>query len=286
MKAKKFIVLLLVLCCFAIVGCDNSTTQFVQTNYGVYDFYYKNLVSCQNSIKQDVSSVEIDASDKNKIDLVLNSLNSNLYEEMAIVASVECYGVVSNPKEIIISSGDVFITVELQQNKNYVCKISDNQNEYNYSFNIVKDGVSNQYTVKYSKNISDVNYNCTANVYFDNKISHLSIDVESYSNSGVKISTYKDFYALNNNNSAFKCNLVLGESNSRSIYAIDTYREIFAYKTKISNCDEINNQIDVNNLTKNGLVTSNDNDESGYIIDFNFENDKPDLEKFGDFVSW
>lgn len=286
MKSKKLFVLLLIFCCFAFIGCDNITTQFVQTNYGIYDFYFKNMVSCQNSINDDISSVNINADDKTKINLVLDNLKSTIYEEMAILASIECYGTMSNPKEIIISSNDVFISVELQQNKNYVCNMTVGESEYNYSFNITKDGVSNVYSVKYSKTISDENYSCTANVYFDKQISRISVNVESYSNSGSKISTFKDFYALKNNNSALKINLVLGESNNRSIYAIDTYREIFAFKTKISNCNSIQNTIDINNLTMNQLIVSNENDNSGYIIDFNFENENPVLQKFGDFVLW
>ena len=295
MKKKLLSVLMCVFCALMLVGCGGGKmSQFVETNKSIYDFYETQLTKVQNYALGEVSSLNAPAEDLTKINYALNGMNILLLEEMAIMASIECYNQEQNPREIYISylNGTGIISV-YQDSREFVCKITVGSTEVaSYTFTISKD--TEEYVLTYKKLVYEEDKVCTAKVFYDQEVSHLYVAINSYntdnssqnSGYGMVLETYKDFYALDKNYNAFRYTGVQGSDNTKSIYVANYYDEIGRYSLKVSKVDNVDAKIDTNRINWDQFSTSQTTEKAGYIAIYDSATTGYNLESFGDVSVW
>ena len=156
-----------------------------------------------------------------------------------------------------------------------------------YEFSISKDSITNEYTVNYEKNINEENLLCSAKVVYDMSQSRLSIKIQSYRDkTGQKFESYKDCYSLANNDKALRINILQGDTNNRSIYVIDTYKEIINFKTKVASCNALSGDLLVGEINENTFISSSSTDNCGFILEYDADTQNPAINTFGDLTKW
>ncbi len=280
MMKKFFALILLCTLSFMLVACSGlgGNVNTMASTCGIYDLYYLNMLTVQGQVPESVERSNLDSSDKALVDSVVNNFGLLKEDEFAIVASVECFNLVGSPKEVaVIREGTDRIFVK-QQNGKFNCQM-----EYNgevtkeYVFEIdKKDGT---YSIKYTKD----SQNCTASVVFDASKSNIQITISSVENGG-KVEVRKQFYALKNNNYAFRLNWSKGNASNRSIYGVDYFREVFNFNAKISSLQAFDAVITPSELSFDGLSASLANANCGFKL--RSKNNDIEVMRFGDFMSW
>ncbi len=288
MKFKKIIIMCLtVMFCFLFSACNfTNTSKILSTNENIYNFYCDSLLKTQNSIETDINKFSLNTENKSKINATLDLTDVTLQEEIAIISGIECYNLVSSPKEVYldIDNGVIFVK---QQGRSYISTITIDEVSYEYEFSISKDSITNEYTVNYKKNINEENLLCSAKVVYDMSQSRLSIKIQSYSDkTGQKFESYKDCYSLVNNNKALRINILQGDTNNRSIYVIDTYKEIINFKTKVASCNALSGDLLVGEINENTFISSSSTDKCGFILEYDADTQNPAINTFGDLTKW
>lgn len=287
MKKKSFFVsLMLLVCAFVLFGCTPTTkSNVVQTNLGIYDLYYDHMIIFQNGIKNDISPATYNSNtDKTRVNYVVDKLNLLEQDELAIIASVECYNMLSLPKEINLNIDNGLINVK-QQNRNFICTITRGDEVDVYDFSISKNTNTNKYTINYQKTINEQTYDCKGYVVFDKTTSYISSEITSYTDDGEKVEIKKEFYCLINDYGALRINIAIGAASNRPIYGVDLYKEIASFKTKISSKNAFDSKISVNNLTKDNFISTSSSDNVAYIISYN-EGQPRSVEMVGETNKW
>ena len=285
---KKFVSLVLLVFCFMLVGCDGKAmSNLVSTTYdSIYDFYYTDFLGCQKEVADDVNSINLDTNAENRINATIDSITFLKEEELAIIASISYYDVPKTSKNFFISNEDGLIEIK-QQGIYYICTLG-NGNEY--SFVISKNANLNKYNVTYNKVINDLDHECTATVEFEKTTSHLSIDINSYNQSEIKVATYKDFYSLINKNKAMRVNTIIGNAkgnvNNRTIYGIDYYKEVFSFNLRVASCNATANKLTPNDIKKEKFLNSLSSENCGYIISYDYTTNTPTQSTYGDLINW
>lgn len=283
MKLKSFILsFILIICAVVMVGCTNEpTSNLSSTDLGIYDLYYDYMYKTQTDIKNiDTSGFAQD--DVLKASVVLNNVDNLIEEEVAIIASIECYNMTTTPKRININIDNGLISVRYE-NKVFICEISyENGTNKIYNFSISKESTTNKYTVSYTQYS---NLQSKAFVIFNKEISYISIDLTSYDQEGEKYQNKKEFYLLANSNKVLNINVSIGSASNRIIYGVTFYKEVFNYNAKISSCNNFSAALDSTQLTKENVVISKTNDNYGYLVDC-AENTGVSYSTFGDVNNW
>ncbi len=288
MKFKKsLMILVMMMFCFVLTACDfTNSSKIVSTDENIYNYYCDVLLETQNNIQSDINKISLNNDNKNKIDTAINLINITSREELAIISGIECYNLVSSPKEIYLDVDNGIIFVK-QQGRNYVCTIQYDDVSYVYELSIAKDSTTGEYTINYEKTINQKNNLCSAKVIYDLEQSRLSIKVQTHNDiSGEKFESYKDCYSLINNNKALRINILQGDTNNRSIYVIDTYKQIINFKTKVASCNNLSGDILVSDLNDNTFISSLASDNCGFILEYNADTQNPTINSFGDLTKW
>ena len=287
MIKKTLLIVSLIMLSFMVSACSiSNTSKIVSTNDKIYNFYCDALLETQNNIGIDINKISLNTENKNRINSVLSNINLVSKEELAIIASIECYDMASTPKVLYLDITDGIVYVK-QQGKTYMCNVKQNNVEANYEFSITKNSTTQEYNISYEKQIVNQNELCKANVFFDKQTSKLSIELETYDDiSGQKFEIRKECYSLINSNRALRVNIVKGTSNNRSIYVIDTYKQIINFKTKIASCNDKSENIKIEDINQNKFVSSSSTDNCGYIFEYSAESSNPTVETFGDLSQW
>lgn len=288
MKRVFGVLFILLLTCITFVGCGQTqVSNLVKTDKGIYDFYCDNVASVRQSFFDDLKNVEMESTDKAKVDYVKNNVLSQKQEELAAIASIECYEITATNKEVYLESEDGLIYVVLS-GKNYICNLKSGQAEFSYTFTISKS--DSKYSIKYKKIVSGTNKDCLIGVSYDKTLSHLTCDTESYLSDGSYIKIYTDFYALVNSQSVIRETIYQGATNNRSITTFETYKKIYSYKAKIAKSTQSNGAILTENLSEETFANSTSNDSCGYLIVVDKEKtgsaNETKVNTFGEITSW
>ncbi len=290
---KKFLVsILMVFCVFALAGCGGVTDSiFMETSSGIYDFYVNSLLSANNSYKTDVNRLDVDNSQKEKVNFAWNGQKYLEVEELAIISSLECYSLVSQTtKECALNgvNGIGLITVKQVKN-NYECSFSKDGQELKYTFSVQRDA-SSTYKVKYKQTILGEEKDCSSTVLFDKTKSHLKIDSISYYSTNEetieKIEVSKNFYSLVNNHTACQINLIFGSGNNALLYSFDIYKQAIDSNIKIAKNERKETDALESNLSLEKFAQSTDNDVCGYIVSYKSTQNKAETKTFGDMSKW
>ncbi len=288
MKIKKslLIVMMLILSVF-ISACDfTNTSKITSTDENIYNYYCDILLETQNNIGNDINKISLNNENKNRINTAINLVSISSREELAVISGIECYNLVSSPKEIYLDVDDGRIFVK-QQGRNYVVVITVNNISYTYELSIAKDSTTNEYTINYEKTINNQNYLCTAKVLYDMAQSHLMVKIQTYNDiTSERFESYKDCFSLINSNKALRINILQGETNNRSVYVIDTYKQIINFKTKVASCNALSGDIDINDINNNTFITSQASDICGFILEYNADTQNPTINSFGELSNW
>ena len=279
---KSFFVIMLMLVVFLFAGCLEGTGNIlVETDYGVYDLYYNCMIKCETEIQDNINAQDFEEADQNKASSVLSKIDLLAQEELAIVASVECYNMISTPKSITIDMKDGLITVK-QQNGKFVCELHyEGGDIVEYNFSITKETSSSPCAVSYKKQNND----CKATVLFDKSTSNLVITIASFNESFQKVDIRKQFYLLQNNRMALKMNFAIGAASNRTIYGVDYFKEAFNFNAKLSSLQAFSGSIKTENLTMDKFVVETSNDICGYILKHK-DGKETDINSFGDLKNW
>ena len=279
---KSFFVMVLMLVAFLFAGCLESTGNIlVETSYGVYDLYYNCLVKCETEIKNNISVQDFEEADQTKANSVLSKVDILAQEELAIVASVECFNMISTPKNITIDMNEGIITVKQQSGK-FVCKLSYvNGDVVEYTFSITKETSTSPCAISYKKQNND----CKATVLFDKYTGNLVITIASFNESFQKVDLRKQFYLLQNNHMALKMNFAIGSASNRTIYGVDYFKEAFNFNAKLASLQAFSGSIKVENLTMDKFVAESSNDICGYILKHK-DGKETEIRSFGDLKNW
>ena len=286
-KSKLLTILASLLCCFMLVGCTGGgSSKFVSTPKSIYTFY-QSYLTAQDSLDDDIAKINFSNTEKLNINYATNSVYNTKQEELAIIASIECYNTNISPKEIYINieNGNGIISVK-SSSRVYVCEIILNNVTTKYEFTISKETSSGKYIVKYYQEVNGSQKECKSDVIFDKTTSHLSIDISSYNSLGEQIKTNKDFYILNNNHTAIKIDSIEGTGNNRSMYSFSAYKEIVSYSLKISSINTEGAKLVESDLSRQDIVRTQTSENCGYIVDFNSNANVPTYETFGDMTKW
>lgn len=283
-RLKKIIVsLMLVFCSLFFAGCLGSNTEsnFVETSEDIYGFYLNTFISAQNGMNSDIDKIKTEFTDQSKIDSAWNAQTKLKVEEMAIIASIQCFNQTSTQKELYLDDGEDGLVVVKKQSSNYVCSLFGEQ----YSFNI-NNKSSGQYAISYQK----YSQNCSADVKFDSKKSHIMIYIKSYyqnySGSAERFDEMKDFYNLKNNNTVIRFNTLDGSGSTKTNYAFNIYKRIIDFDLKIARITQKENEIEEENLSTETFTKSTTNDRGGYIFNYNSSSENPTKTSFGDISLW
>ena len=146
--------------------------------------------------------------------------------------------------------------------------------------------VLGQYAISYQK----YSQNCSADVKFDSKKSHIMIYIKSYyqnySGSAERFDEMKDFYNLKNNNTVIRFNTLDGSGSTKTNYAFNIYKRIIDFDLKIARITQKENEIEEENLSTETFTKSTTNDRGGYIFNYNSSSEKPTKTSFGDISLW
>lgn len=282
-KLKKVIVsLMLVFCSLLFAGCvfSNETESiFVETTKSIYDFYLGNFISAQTGMNDDINNVKSKFTDQSKIDSAWKSQTKLKIEEMAIIASIECFNQGSSQKELYLDDGEGGVVIAKKESK-YTCKLFGEQ----FSFTINNN--SGRYSVSYQQ----YSKNCSAEVYYNSAKSYLSIYISSYyqnySGSAERFDEFKDFYNLKNNNIAFRFNTLDGSGSTKTNYAFNMYKRVVDFDLKMSKITQKENAIKEENLSNGAFTKSTTNDVGGYIFSYNSTSSEITTAEFGNISLW
>ena len=282
MKKSFFVTIFILVVSLVLCGCASAPlNNLCETTYGVYDLYCNCLLKCQTEISQNITVQDFSGGDQNKANSVLNNLNLLPEEELAIIASVECYNMAATPKSITMDMYGGIINVR-QQDSKYHCELSYNNGTVsNYVFEIDRSNSTSPCIVTYEKR----NNRCTSNVLFNQKTGYISISITSYNDNNQKVEIKKQFYLLQNNHMALRINFAVGSASNRTIYGIDYFREVFNFNAKISVLQTFSGAINQENLTIDRFVTAFANDTCGYILKHK-DGKATDVTTFGDLNNW
>ncbi len=284
---KTFLIIMMLVICVFVSACDLTTTsKITSTDENIYNYYCDTLLETQNNIEKDINKISLNNDNKNKINTAINLVSISSREELAIISGIECYDLVSSPKEIYldVENGRIYAK---QQGRNYIVVININDISYIYELSISKDATTNEYTINYEKTINSQKYLCSAKVLYDTSQSHLMVNIQTYNDiSGEKFENYKDCFSLLNSNKALRINILQGETNNRSVYVIDTYKQIINFKTKVASCNALSGDIIIDDINNNSFITSNATDICGFILEYNADTQNPAINSFGDLTKW
>ena len=297
---KFFVSILMVFCIFTLAGCGGVTESiFMETSSGIYDFYVNSLISAQNSYRTDINRLDAENSQKEKVDFAWNGQKIIEIEELAIISSIECYNLTSQPKELYLSDVNGIDLISVKQSRSvYECSLSKDNQKYDFSFSISRDATSKSYKVSYKQTILEEEKNCSASVIFDKSVSHLKIDTISYYETSTintnneeetsveKIEVLKNFYNLVNNHKASQINVMFGNGNNTLLYSFNVYKQAIDSSLKIAKIEKKETTIDENNLSLAKFAQSTTNDICGYIVNYKSSQNKAETKTFGDMSKW
>ena len=283
MKKSFFVTIFALMISLVLSGCTQAPlNNLCETTYGVYDLYCNCMLKCQTEISQNISVQDFSGADQNKANTVLSKLSILPEEEIAVIASVECYNMVSTPKSVTMDMYGGLINVRQQQDGKFNCDLSyDSGTTANYVFEIDRSNSTSPCVISYKKQ----NNNCSANVLFNQKTGSISLTLTSFNENNQKVVISKQFYLLQNNHMALRINFSIGSASNKVNYGIDYFREVFNFNAKISVLQTIGGAINQDNLTIDRFVTAFTNDICGYILKHK-DGKATEVTTFGDLNNW
>ena len=153
----------------------------------------------------------------------------------------------------------------------------------NYSFNVAKEA-DGSYIVR--KIVQAGENTCTATVVFNTAYSNLSIDLTTKNSGGETVRTNKEVITLKNGHVVFRNCVIEGDTNNRSYYTVECYKEIFNAKMKISKSKADIGNINKQSLSKSNFAESEENDMTGYKLDVDLSTKTNTATTFGDLNQW
>lgn len=288
MKIKKlFAMLLVAFCCFTFAGCfgGGDPVLYVETTDTIYSFYEEKLLEQQAVMFKEVDNIGMKEEEYLKLSIPRNVLETNAREELAIMASIECYNLESTPKELYIDyQEDDIIHVKLV-NRVYVCRVHTDEGIFTYNFKIAKE--NGAFKINYKKDVNDVSKNCIAEVIFNTQTSNLYIRLDTYNDNGEMLTTYKDFYFLNNSHTALRINTAKTVNNAKSTYSFNMFKEVVAFNIKIAATTEVTDKLTESELSIDKFKQTNATEKCGYIYSYDSKSHKTAIyTPFGNLDTW
>ena len=288
MKIKKlFAMLLIAFCCFTFAGCfgGGDPVLYVETTDTIYKFYEEKLLDQQALMLKEVDNIGMREDEYLRLSIPRIVLEANAREELAIMAAIECYNLTESPKELYIDyQEDDIIHVKLV-NRVYVCRVHTDDGIYNYEFKIAKE--NGAFKITYKKEINNVSKNCIAEVIFNQQTGNLYIRLDTYSDNGDMLTTYKDFYFLNKSHTALRINTAKTVNNEKSTYSFNMFKEVVAFNIKIAATTEVVDKLTENELSLDVFKQTNATEKCGYLFSYDSKNNKTAIyTPFGNLDTW